>query len=203
MADIDSFDELIGRLRAGDDQAAAHVFNRFAYRLIGLVRMRTAGLLRQKFDPEDVLQSVFRSFFIRFAEGQFDFKDWDSLWGLLTLITLRKCDTSVAFFRAARRDVLRETAFPSEGNDAVGLWESLAREPSPAEAMALTETVEGLLRGLDERERQVATLHLQGYSVPEIGEQVGCSERTVHRLLAHLRKRARRMGDVEAAEQSC
>lgn len=199
MAEANSFDDLIGRLRAGDDRAATQVFNRFAYRLIGLVRMRTAGLLRRKMDPEDVLQSVFRSFFIRFAEGQFELKDWGDLWGLLTLITLRKCDTSLAFFRAARRDVLREA---SPGDD-VAAWETLAREPSPEEAAALAETVECLLRGLDERERQVTALHLQGYSIPEIGDQVGCSERTVHRLLAYVRKRARRMCDAEAVGQSC
>jgi len=195
-----SFDDLIDRLRAGDERAATQLFNRFASRLIGLVQKRTAGLLRQKLDPEDVLQSVFRSFFVRFAEGQFDLKNWDSLWSLLTLITLRKCNTSIDFFRASRRDVLREVPFAPGWNKDVAMWESLTREPSPTEAAVLTETVEHLLRGLDGREQEMATLHLQGYSVPEIGNQVGCSERSVHRFLAYLRKRAQRMHASEAVE---
>ena len=47
--------------------------------------------LRAKVDPEDVLQSVCESFFRRHAEGEFSLKDWDSLWALLAVITLRKC----------------------------------------------------------------------------------------------------------------
>ena len=40
---------------------------------------------------EDVMASVFKSFFRRHAEAPFDLSSWDSLWSLLTLITLRKC----------------------------------------------------------------------------------------------------------------
>ena len=44
---------------------------------------------RQKVDPEDVVQSAFRSFFTRQAAGQFDVASWDDLWGLLVVITVR------------------------------------------------------------------------------------------------------------------
>src|SRR5690242_9456367 len=61
VASEPSFADLMARLRAGDDAAAAALFQRFATRLIALARGRLDGLVRRKVDPEDVVQSVFRS----------------------------------------------------------------------------------------------------------------------------------------------
>jgi RNA polymerase sigma-70 factor (ECF subfamily) len=195
------FERLKARLGRGDQTAAAEVFQRFARRLIGLARQRLDVRLRQKLDPEDVVQSVFRSFFTRFAGGQFDLNDWDGLWSLLTLITLRKCGHRVEHFRAACRDVRRESAPPpaEEGSDAA--WEGIAREPTPAEAAVLTETMTALLRGLDERERRAVELRLQGHSPPDICAATGLRERTLYRLLERLRGRLERLSaeDTEPA----
>ncbi len=174
-----SFDDLMARLRARDDVAAAAIFNRFARRLIGLARARLDGRLRQKVDPDDVLQSVFRSFFLRHAEGQFTLQSWDSLWSLLTVITVRKCGAWADHFRAAGRDVGREVATSPAGDEAGAGWQALARDPTPSEVLALTELVELLMGGLDEGERLVASLHLQGYDVAEIVERTGRPQRTV------------------------
>ena len=86
-----SFDGVMADLRAGDQAAAAAVFRRFATRLAGLAGAKLDARLRGKVDPDDVLQSVYRSFFGRHAAGQFDFDGWDGLWSLLTTITVRKC----------------------------------------------------------------------------------------------------------------
>jgi RNA polymerase sigma-70 factor (ECF subfamily) len=183
-----SFDDLMTRLRAGDDDAAAEVFRRFTHRLIGLARSRMDHLLRSKVDPEDILQSVYRTFFSRHARDGFRLDSWDSLWGMLTVITLRKCDYRRKFFRAARRDVGREFA-PSPrgalGRDA----QALARDPTPSEAARLAETVELLMRELNDREREILALALQGYAAPEISARVGRTERTVQRLLKRVRER--------------
>ena len=57
------------RLRAGDDEAAREVFDRFARRLVGLARRRFDRRLAHRVDPEDVVQSAFKSFFVRHREG--------------------------------------------------------------------------------------------------------------------------------------
>src|SRR5262249_54926721 len=110
MAPTDSFDALMSGLRAGDPSAADDVFRRYARRLIALARARLEARIGRKVDPEDVLQSVFRSFFTRYGEGQFTPGDWDSLWRILAVITLRKCGNRMEYFRAARRDVTREVS---------------------------------------------------------------------------------------------
>jgi RNA polymerase sigma-70 factor (ECF subfamily) len=200
MADDPSFDALMARLRAGDDEAAARVFRRFAGRLIALARGRLGGRVRQKVDPEDVAQSAFRSFFAHQADGQFALEDWDGLWGLLTLITLRKCHRQCERFTADRRDVRREVAPPSPPAGSGAAWEAIAREPSPSDAAMLTELVEALMRPLEPRERQILELRCQGYPVPEIGAAVGRTERTVHRVLGRVRKRLERMDAEDAGE---
>ena len=53
------------------------------------------------------MQSVFKSFFRRHAEGQFDLAGWDSLWALLTVITLKVRPQGKEYL-AACRDVRRE-----------------------------------------------------------------------------------------------
>jgi RNA polymerase sigma-70 factor (ECF subfamily) len=190
MSPSDSFAELMARLRDRDDDAAAALVQRYAARLVALARSRLGQEVRQKVDPEDVLQSVYRSFFVRQQEGQLDPGGWDSLWSMLALITLRKCANQVAHFRAECRDVRREVAL---GPEAASPDQALAGDPSPSEAVALAETVEEVLRGLDGRDREIVTLHLQGYSIPEISARVEWAERTVHRVLERVRKRLRHM----------
>lgn len=175
--------ELLVRLRAGDEQAAVEVFHRFAQRLAGLARKKLGPLLRGKEDPEDAVQSAFRSFFRRCAAGQFELESWESLWGLLTRITLNKCGHRIDRFRAACRDVQRETP-----NDSNADWEPLAREPTPTQAALLAELVEQLHQQLCERDRRILALRLEGDELPEISSEVGCSERTVFRVLERIRQ---------------
>jgi RNA polymerase sigma-70 factor (ECF subfamily) len=196
MSEDESFPELMARLRAGDADAAERVFRHFTQRLIALARSRLDAAVRQKVDPEDVLQSVYRSFYRRHLEGQFDLDGWDGLWGLLARITLRKCGRQVKHFRAARRDVRREAAdeaAPEEEADEG--WEALAREPTPPEAAQLAEAVEGLLAGLEGRDREVVSLALQGYSAAEVSARLNRPERTVYRLLARVKEQLRSLPD--------
>ena len=188
-----SFEQMMARLQAGDPAAASHIFHRFAQRLLALARVRLDGRMRQKMDPEDVLQSVYRSFFRRHRDGQFDFGGWDDLWVTLTVITVRKCGRRRNYFHAARRDVERE--LPQPADDGATGWEGVARDPTPAEAATLAETVEQLFRGLDVANREIVSLHLQGYTIAEISVRVSYSQRTVRRTLEMTRRRLRRLRD--------
>src|SRR5262245_17450183 len=191
MTEPGSVDQLMARLERGDDAAAAALFERFAQRLLALARSRLNEALRRKEDPEDVLQSVFRSFFTRQQGGQFDVTDWDSVWRILTLITVRKCADRVEYFRAACRDVRREVG-PAASDPGRDTWAGTAGDPTPSEAAVVTELLEELMTGLEDGDRDILTLQLQGYTIPEISQQVRRSERTVSRILERVRKRLRR-----------
>lgn len=197
MPSTDSFALMIASLRSGDQEAARTVFQRYARSLIALARARLGDRIAHKDDPEDVLQSVFRSFFLRFQDGQFEVEGWDHLWGLLVVITLRKCDDRIAYFHTARRDINREVPRESPSPDVAG-WEAPSREPTPEEAAVLTETIELLMRRLEPRDREILTCHLQGYSAAEIANRVCRARRTVRRTLERIENILKR---VQAGEE--
>ena len=188
----DSFADFLTRLQAGDDAAARELFQRFAHQLLTLARQRIAGGLRHKVDPEDVVQSAYKSFFGRYGDGDLDLAGWNSLWGLLTLITVRKCSERAAYHQAECRAAAREVAAPP-GEEGASRLEPFGREPTPLEAAELSETVARLFAALDEDERPVLELSLQGYSTREISEQLGRAERTVRLLREGIRRRLERM----------
>lgn len=194
----ESFHHLMSLLQSGDRDAAGQVFNRFARRLIGLARSQLDEKLRVKVDPEDVVQSVYRSFFTRQRAGQFDLIDWESVWGILAVITVRKCSNCRAYYQTARRDVQREASVGAEEESDL-LNMARAREPTPSEAAMLRETVEQLMHGLDERDRRILQSALQGYTVTEISVQVGRAECTVRRTIHRVRNQLRRLRDEEVA----
>ena len=161
------------------------VFERFTRRLIGLARSQLDSHFLHKVDLEDLVQSVYKSFFIRYGDGALAAEGWDGLWGLLTCITVRKCADRVRYHRAERRDIAREQpasdGFVEPWRDAVG------REPTPEEAAVLAETVQQLLSGLDGDERRVVELSLQGFSTQEISDMLNRAERSVRRLRERVR----------------
>src|SRR5689334_18910678 len=113
--------------------AGRAAFERFTRRLIGLARNQLDARLHHKVDPEDVVQSAYKSFFLRYGEGALAAEGWDGLWGLLTVITLRKCADRVRYHRAECRDISREAA---PAADEAGAWRDAAgREPTPEQAV--------------------------------------------------------------------
>jgi RNA polymerase sigma-70 factor, ECF subfamily len=186
-------DDVTPDLKAPDGEAARALYERFTRRLIGLARGHLDARLRHKIDPEDVVQSAYKSFFLRYGEGALAAEGWDGLWGLLTRITLRKCADRVRYFRTEARDVAREATAPAGAEDAAPWRDPAGREPTPEQAALLAETVEHLLRGLDADERPIIELSLQGYSTQEISEQLGRAERSVRRLRERVRKQLERL----------
>jgi RNA polymerase sigma-70 factor (ECF subfamily) len=199
MADETSFVQLLARVKAGDQDAAAQIFERYSGRLRALARSRLGRRVLAKVDPEDIVQSVCRSFFVRHAKGQFEFDGWNGLWALLATITLRKCGQKVNYFQAIRRDVRREQPATPSPDDSAASWQAIAREPTPSEAAILVETVQEMMRGLEGHQRDVFELALQGYSVAEISDKVGYSRRTVQRVVERVRRRLEHLlpGDAQ------
>src|SRR5438093_11441136 len=59
MTEPSDTDDLIARVRAGDQQALAELFNRYRERLRRMVRLRLDRRLQGRLDPSDVLQEAY------------------------------------------------------------------------------------------------------------------------------------------------
>ena len=198
MRPPDSFHDLMARLDEGDGDAAREVFDRFVDLLVARADTRLGGRLRPKVSANDVVQSVFRSFFDRHGRGQLDLGGWESLRALLICMTVRKCVNVRRRYFRDRRDISREVASTDRAEGVAGLRETLDPEPTPEEAAMLADALEHLLDGLDSRDRRIIELRLQEYTPGEISDHVGCAERTVFRVLQRAKKRLAVLESSEA-----
>jgi RNA polymerase sigma-70 factor (ECF subfamily) len=182
MTRVDPVHDESARRPHTDLVLAADVVRRFARRLTALARQRLSPATRRRLDPEDIVQSVFLTYFHRYARDGQAVADWDGMWALLACITVRKCA------RGARQ-AAREAA------EAALLEAAAVHERSPEEAAAWAEMLEHLTHELTDREREMFVLRLHGYSSREVSQRLGCTERKVQRVVQRLRRRVADVGD--------
>lgn len=195
MSVVSSFAVVLERLRRGEEDAATEVYRRFAGRLMAVARERLNPLLRRKADPEDIIQSAYGSFFYHLADGEYELRNWSSLWGVLLLIVTRRCCRLARRYNADKRDLHNEVAVAG-GDDWSDRIPLPGREPSPEDAAVLADLLDKLLRSLpDDRDREILQLRLQGCTVAEIGERVGYTRGTVRGVLDTIRKRCEGLQD--------
>jgi RNA polymerase sigma factor (sigma-70 family) len=197
--DNDWSGDLLARWRAGDQKAAEELFRRYVKRLTALARGRLSSKLAGRVDPEDVVQSAYRSFFADAQAGQFELQRGGDLWRLLVSITLHKLHHQVERMQTQKRSVERETSFGTEDSLVLMLGNRASSEPSPVEAVALADELEQLMRSLDPLKRRILELRLQGYGLAEIASQVQCGERTVRRVLKEVKDRLEQLRSDEPA----
>ena len=178
--------ELLSRFQNGSEEAADELFARYVARLTLLARSRLSPKLAARTDPEDIVLSAYRSFFIGAREGQFVLERSGDLWRLLVSITLHKLYHQERSNRAAKRSVEAESPFVSAEGGLFG------REPSPDEAIAIADQLESLMASLDRFGRRVLELRLQEENLAAIASDTGRSERTVRRTLETIRQRLTR-----------
>ncbi len=183
-------EQLLLRCREGDEDAAREVFERYLVRLTSLARSRLASRLARRTDPEDIVLSAYRSFFLGARDGRFTLQRSGDLWRLLASITMHKLHRQVKRHTAESRDVQRENSEISEFD--------FSQAPTAEVVVTLADELETILRPLDPFLRRVLELRLQGQSLEEIAAITLRSERTVRRCLAELREAiaSRRKGDA-------
>ncbi len=174
---------LLRRFREGEQDAATALYVRYARRLQALAKNQTGQNLAARFDPEDVVQSVFRTFFRRASEGCYEVPVGEELWQLLLVLALNKIRALAVHHRAQKRDAGRTV-----GNDT---YSELATEVSGEDAIAyvtMKMVVDELLSQFPPPQDQVIQLRIEGHEVGEIARLTKRSKRTVERVLQQFRK---------------
>lgn len=174
---------LLDRWRGGDEQAADELFEAYIDGLLAYVRRRMSPGLARRVDAEDVVQSVYRSFFTRARSGQFVIQRSGDLWRLLLGISFNKLQSQVEHHTAGKRSFRKEAGDVASDRRSDAVAVPIAQGPTPDELLAVSEELERLVVSLPERHRAILDLRLQGESIPDIAEQFGRSERSIRRVL--------------------
>ena len=175
--------ELLGRLSRGDESAAEEIFERYSRRTWKLAENQIAQRLKPRFDGDDVVQSVFRTFLRHSREGSFQIGATESLWKLLSAIARNKISERVAFHAAQRRATGREQSLVPEADDSRTDGILADMQPRLDDALALVEEVTTALTAFDPWAKQVFQHCLEGNSTSDIAELMGCSRWSVRRTL--------------------
>jgi RNA polymerase sigma-70 factor (ECF subfamily) len=178
--------------RANDEAAARELVDQFLDRLVALARKRLSQRLASRVDPEDVVQSVFRTFFSGAKKGKWHIKDQNDLCKLLMRICVNKVLKQVEHHMAEKRDPRLEAEQGSRTTER--LQQLLAHGPTPEAEVLFLDQLDALLRKLGPDDRRVVEMRMQGYSNEEIAAQLGTHDRKIRRIVERIRGLAERSG---------
>ena len=163
-----SFGDLVRRVRTGDDQAAEELVRLYQPLVRRELRIRmTDRRLAKLFDSVDVCQSVWSSFFVRVAAGQYDLDSPQHLARLLASMVRNKLASQARQGHAQKRSVDR---IDDAGGDLSRLPGS---EESPSVQIAVKELAVKIEQNLTVEELQLATLRRDGMSWDAIARSLG------------------------------
>lgn len=170
MLSIAAFDELMGRVQAGDPDAAAELVQHYEpdIRLEVRVRLRIQdGRVRRMLDTMDITQSVLASFFAGVAVGRYAPQHPQQLLALLVTMARNKLLTQVRNQRRQRRDARRGESFDPAVHDVADGGES------PSQIVAGRELLGEFRKRLSVEERQLADRRGTGQPWTAIATELG------------------------------
>lgn len=180
--------DLLARWKDGDESAATELFDRYVNRLVGLARSRLSERMKRRVEPEDIVQSAYRSFFRKAGDDRYTLEKSGDLWKLMAAITVSKVRGQVEFHTAKKRHVYDEASIGANDSGYRVAPTAVTHDPTPDDAAQVVEELQNVLEKLDPLQRQILELALQNKSVDEISPLVERSERTVRRTLQQVRE---------------
>jgi DNA-directed RNA polymerase specialized sigma24 family protein len=185
------FEVLMEGLKMRNEAAVQELMDLYTSRLIGLAARKMPPWLQAREGPEDIAQTVIKTVTRRIEEGGLTADSFDGLWRLLVRLTVCKVAHRYRDHTTQKRGGGRERSIGFGGDDAPSAADLLAdTEPTPDEEAEVADTVEWLMKKLDDpKYQQIVKLALQGESREDIAAAVGLKERQVFRVLAVVREK--------------
>ena len=181
----------IDLVKTGDSNAARQIWQHYFDRLVRSVRGRLFGQNRAVSDEEDIVLSVFDSFYHAAENGRFpDLSDRDDLWKLLLRMSARKVIDKRRKDQRQRRGGGIAIHSLDQSADGENVIEAIGDEPSPEMVLMMEESVAEFFSHLGVGQlRDLAGAKLEGYSNAELAQRFDCSERTIERRLHLIREK--------------
>lgn len=168
MSQDTSFQDLIRRVRSGDEQAAVELLEKYEpdLRILARVRLTDPALCRLM-DSIDVCQSVLCNFFVRAASGQFELETPEQLLKLLATMVRNKVIDHARRERSMWRDVRRVSNIDVNDLELAGQIET------PSQLVAARELLDEFHARLTAEERHLVEQRKLGRKWEEIAKELG------------------------------
>ncbi len=192
MSDDQNVSHWIEQVKDGDSVAARQLWQHYYDRLVRMARQNLCGQNRGVADEEDIVVSVFESFYRAAEMGRFpDLAGRDDLWRLLLKMSARKIVDKRRHDRRQRRGAgAKVRSLDQAGREDQAIIEVIGDEPTPEMVLMMTESFERLIAHLgDGQLREIAVGKMEGFSNAELAERLQCSERTIERRLHLIREK--------------
>jgi DNA-directed RNA polymerase specialized sigma24 family protein len=184
------FSDLVKRAGQGEQDAAHHLIEQYAPALRRQVRFTLMdNKLRRVLEETDVCQSVMGQFFSGLSAGQFQLDGPEQLIGLLKQMVRNKITDQARYWRADRRDYLRNIT----PGDSDRLGEPLCSGPTPSRIVEDSEFLAEVESRLSEWERMIFAFRRQGMNWPEIASRTGGGSEAIRKRFERALDRVGRM----------
>jgi RNA polymerase sigma factor (sigma-70 family) len=174
-------DELVAAVRAGDDRAFEHLYDRYQRRIAAYIN----GMVGDHGRSEEISQDVFISALRRMRETDrpLAFKPW--------IYEIAKNACIDQFRRSRRAEEISYDVDEGMGAAESSRYANNGLEPDDAVAQKLQlENLRGAFGGLSETHHEILVMReLEGLSYREIGERLGLSRPSVESTLFRARRR--------------
>jgi RNA polymerase sigma-70 factor (ECF subfamily) len=190
----DEFTALLDRARRKDPEALAQLVRSYESKLRLVARVLLGPALRPYLDSVDLVQSVHRSLLVGLRDDKFALAGPEQLLALALTIVRRKVARQWRHNQRQRR-LANET---SPGANLPDLLLSLqSTEADPARAAQHNDAVRHLCGSLDEAERRMLELRLQGHSTAEMAAALELNPVALRVRMTRLRQRLRASGVLD------
>jgi RNA polymerase sigma-70 factor (ECF subfamily) len=153
------FSTLLERARAGDPGAMEKLVEEYKPQVERVAHRLLGPALRAALDSTDLVQSVHRSLLLGLKRNKFTFAGPQDLIALAVTMVKRK--------------VARKWARLQRENEYLRLRALLLSRVKPEKAAEVAEKVQDLLETLEDSDRLILQLYLEGYSTMEAADVLG------------------------------
>ena len=173
---------LLAGIQQGDELACQKFWSTYGPMIERVAQRHLGPGMQRRVGPESIMLSACRTFIRRTQAGAFTFDDAESIWHLLCAITVNKVRNNTRFHLRQKRRMASESSGEA-------LADVPVTHPGPEDEVEFAEQFEYLLEQFDDEEKQILELRLQDQTQAAIAQQLGCSERTVRRLMKRMQDR--------------
>lgn len=192
-SDARDFAGLVALAAQGNPAALGELTRRYEPKIRLVARVVLGPALRPYLDSVDLTQSVHKSILRGLRDRKIALDDPEQLIGLAVTMLRRK---AARHWRHLQRQRRLSGVGPAPAGSRSDVLASLGGGPDPAADAQSRDQIEHLCARLDETERRILDLRLEGHTSNEIAAQTGLSHVNVRVRLTRLRQRLQSDGVV-------